>query len=226
MKVQTVPTDIQAGLSGTLQYGKTSKQLLIICHGYQSSSEHPALVAIADGMVAAGKAVFTFNFSGSDSLDVAKQVLDIEAIISHFANDYAEIILIGGSFGALSSAIAAHSSKVAGLVTLNGFFGTGQLGKEFRSSFRLFKILALVSPRHRKIWHYLKRLLQPETITVPVLVIHSPSDEMVSIRQSRDFYNKLRSSKKFVELDDPDHNLSSPSAIDTIVRSVVSWLAR
>lgn len=87
---------LKNGLTGELRYeGPPEKYLLVICHGYKSSPNHPGIVATAHGLNRKGHATFTFRFSGKNPLDLERQVGDIQNIAEHFAN-YDSIVLIGG----------------------------------------------------------------------------------------------------------------------------------
>ncbi len=154
----TILNNKNEALHGTLRQNNTTKPLLIICHGYGTSRKHPALAAISESLYHRGHNTFTFDFSESaQKTSLAQQVADIESVIAHFTN-YQEITLIGGSFGALSTAIATiRVKRVTRLITVNGFFGTPHLGKEGLKIYILFILAALVVPRHKKSWHFLKQ---------------------------------------------------------------------
>lgn len=213
------------GLEGELRYKQPTGTLVVLCHGYQSSSNHPAVAGIAHGLSAKGYATFTFNFSGKNPLDLAQQTADIDDIVTHFTDGYPEITLLAGSFGALSAAIAARREKqLAGLVTINGFFGSAQLGRRYKPTFLAFKALTLASAHHRKIWDFYRHEYQPEQITVPTLVMHSTADTVVSAAQSRDFYERLGGPKQFVDLSPADHHLSSDIYTTRVVNEIDDWL--
>ena len=211
-------------LHGELRYQQRAQALIITCHGYQSSGEHPAVVAITNGLAQKGYAVFTFTFSrGSGPFDIEQQTKDILTIVDHFHQTYQQIILVGGSFGALSTTIAARqSAKVSGLITINGFFGSSKLRGRHRLNFVFFRLL--LATRHRRIWRFFQQEFQPAGVSVPVLVIHSKADELVSIAQSRDFFAQLRGPKQFKELEKSGHNLSSTTEITIIVATIDRWL--
>ena len=217
-----------AGLSlhGELRQTQPTRQLLVICHGLNSSKDHPALKTIATSLYQKGHAVFTFNFTRDTlGLNVPQQVQDIQAVIAQF-KEFDEIILLAGSFGALSAcAVAASSPKIAGLVTLNGFFGSPHLGPDQRRRFRAFKMLALGPNRYRTIWRYVKTHVQPHAITVPVLVIHSAKDQVVYIEQSRRFFAALPGTKKFLELTKSDHDLSIGNETATVTDTIDRWVS-
>lgn len=219
-------TATKAEIAGELKQKKATRQLLIICNGLRSSVDHPATKAITQKLYEHGHAVFTFNFSDTHGMDLERQVEDIADIIDHFV-DYEEFILIGGSFGALSIAIAAkRSPKVKGLITMNGFFGSGRVGGHLLAKYLAFRALTATSAKHRKFWQFYKQQFRPHELALPVLVIHSIADKHVSIKQSRDFFARLPGPKEFRTLKTSDHNLKPLIEVDTIVQMIDKWLSR
>jgi alpha-beta hydrolase superfamily lysophospholipase len=93
-----------------------------------------------------------------------------------------------------------------------------------RKNFIGFKLMAAVNPRYKKIDQYYKQELQPEKITVPVLVIHSKADEVVPIKQSKQFFDKLAGPKKFVQLQTADHALVLSRELEDVIREIDGWL--
>lgn len=224
MKI-AIPTATKAEITGELKRKKATKQLLIICNGLRSSADHPATKAITQRLYEHGHAVFTFKFSDTHGMDLECQVENILHIIDYFAADYEEYVLIGGSFGALSIAIAANRTpRIKGLITVNGFFGSGRVGGQLLPKYLVFRALATTSAKHRKFWHFYKRQFQPHALTRPVLVIHSAADKHVSIKQSRDFFAQLAGPKEFRTLRTSDHNLMPLTEVGAIVQTINEWL--
>jgi alpha-beta hydrolase superfamily lysophospholipase len=216
----------QGTITGKLRYRQPTDQLIIVCHGYRSSSDHPAIVTITEGLNKRGYATFIFNFSDESGLNLEHQVKDIAHVASYF-KDYPKIILMAASFGALSSAIAAAElQRVSGLVTINGFFGSGKLGRKIRSTYLTFRLLTMISPGHKRTWIFYKRGFQPYKIAVPALVLHAEGDRVVSMAQSKDFYDKLTSSKQFTILKEADHHLSSDEAKNEVLTLIDQWLRK
>lgn len=212
-------------LTAEWHHGKPRERLIVVCHGYQGSSGDPTIVAITAGLNAASHDTVTFNFSkNTGSFDIEHQVQDVAHIVEFF-RDYKEIILFAGSLGALTAAIATvQIAKVKGLITLNGFFGEGQLGQTHRKNYLKFRAAALVVPEYRRILKFYRRRLQPVLIEVPVLVIHSKADKYVYIAQSRNFYDQLTSPKQFVELKMANHGVTSPKDREKVITVINSWL--
>jgi uncharacterized protein len=214
-------------LVGEWRYDQPRKQLVVICHGFNDSRENPTIVALTRGLNKHGYSTFTFNFSeNAGGFDVEHQVKDIAQIADYF-QEYRQIILLAGSFAALPAAIATIKlPAIRGLITLNGFFGEDQLGKDHHRNYLKFRIAALVLPKYRRILRYFKRGLRPELITAPVLVVHSKVDAYVLIEQSRNFYAQLTSPRQFVELQTANHGLTSPTDRRTVVAEIAKWLAK
>lgn len=219
------PHNIRDGLRGELCRARPTKQLIVVCNGYKTSTAHPATVTITRALNLKGYATFTFNFSGKNPADLIQQVADINDIVAYFKPNYPDIVLLAGSLGALSAVIVAGHEKIKRLITVNGFFGSEQLGRKPKTIFLVFKVLRFVSLRYKKIWDFYQREFRPERITAPTLVIHSPADEMVSIIQSRNFFAMVVGSKRFVELGPADHHLTSAESTSQVVEEVDAWLS-
>jgi pimeloyl-ACP methyl ester carboxylesterase len=214
-------------LVGELYHNGSKDRLIVICHGFNSSSSNPTLVDVREGLNKKGHNTFTFNFSENiGGFDIEHQVQDVDKVIQYFA-DFKDIIVLASSFAALTASITAIDFPgVKGLITINGFFGYFKLGKKYRKNYLKFRIAALAIPKYRRIFKYYKRKLQPSHITVPVLVIHSLADEDVHIIQSRRFYNKLTVARQFIALKTADHGLRSSVDRNTVINNINDWLLR
>jgi alpha-beta hydrolase superfamily lysophospholipase len=212
-------------LIGDWHHSDSAKQLVVICHGYKSSSANSTLVAITKDLNKYDYDTFTFNFSENLSgFDVEHQVKDITLIAEHFKN-YDEIILLAYSFGALTAAIATiHIPIVKGLITLNGFFGQNSLGQKHYRNYVKFRAAALMFPKYTKIRKYYKKELRPDLIEVPVLVIHSKGDKTVFVEQSQSFYKKLTHAKQYLELPTADHDLALLEDRKKVISEINDWL--
>ncbi len=223
----TPQTDILVGnetLKGVLRTPVGAQILVVACHGYMSSSDHPTITAISSELNARGMATFSFNFTSSNPVDIPRQAADLKAIIERFRPEFADIVLLGNSFGAISAAIAARAPGVGGLITVNGFFGSGELGPRFISNYRKFRIMTQLHPAYRAIDRFHQCEFLPASINCPTFVIHSRSDEVVFQVQSTNFYDQLTCSSQFFELQDADHNISDPTDSQDIVRRIAEWI--
>jgi alpha-beta hydrolase superfamily lysophospholipase len=215
---------------GELHKGIKDK-LIIICHGYKSSKDHPANRGIAEGLNKRGWPVFRFDFSGAGDSEgkstvmVNKQVEDLETVINYFRNKYKAIILMGGSLGAIPATIAtARSKDTAGLVTINGFFGSHKLGPMFKKNYYGYRLLTVLVPKFRSDYVFFKEHMKPENISVPTLVIYTERDEIVDFDQSIDFYSRLTTRKELARLPLYNHDITGKGDATLVVEKIDKWL--
>jgi pimeloyl-ACP methyl ester carboxylesterase len=225
MKPRVIRLD-NGKLTGELREVDPSPRLVIVCHGYKGSRQHPTTQAISSGLARTGHNVFTLDFSPNlGGIDVSHQVDDLRLVVSNFPQ-YPEVYLLAASFGAMSAVIATTQlPEIKGLVTVNGFFGTGQLGKTHRRSFWLFRIMAWLDPRYRKIRAYYRHELRPSRLNVPVLVIYSQVDQIVYPVQSETFFQEIQSPKKSLVLKTARHGLTDDADIKRVIDAVNKWMS-
>ncbi len=227
IKTITFPNSRNEKIIGELKEKKTSDTLLLVGHGYKSSKNHPATATITDMLCDMGHPTFSFNFSKSASgFSLAQQVADITDMTVYFKN-YKRFVILAPSLGALSGTLAAiNSSKISGLVTINGFFGSGQIGLKVLKAYLLFKLIAFFPSKYRDAWQFFKKNYQPEKITCDVLVIHAKHDNQVFISQSKDFFKKVSGRKTFHVLEKGDHHLTKESYRQEVAETIDSWLKK
>jgi pimeloyl-ACP methyl ester carboxylesterase len=219
---------VQIGeIRGTLKRGGTGDYLVVVCHGYKSSGRHPAIQSITDGLYKRGHTLFVFDFSpNSEPSDIEQQVADTKRVAAHFSC-YKGIVLLAGSFGALSAAIATSQlPQVHGLITVNGFFGSARLGRQLWPQFVGLRLLSLVRDPYRRIWRYYRQNFRAERIAAPVLVVHSRADRDVHMSQSRRFAASLTGPKELRILEEADHHLTTESSVAAVIELVDAWLLK
>jgi len=60
----------------------------------------------------------------------------------------------------------------------------------------------------------------------PILIFHSPQDEIVEIDNATEIYKNARHPKSFVSLDGADHMLNSEVDSNYVARVTSAWAAR
>lgn len=214
-------------IKGVLQTTSNNPQapLLIVCHGYKSSHNHPAIESITEKLYLMGNSTFSFTFSQSaQGIHLMQQIADINDILTYF-KDHKHKILLAGSFGALSSVIAATKSpQVNGLITVNGFFGSWQLGMPLVTKYFLIKCISLFRKTYRDNWQYLKHAYKPENISASTLVIYGKHDKDISSSQSKDFFKKLGGRKELCILENADHHLTRESDRKEVATIIDKWV--
>lgn len=128
-----------------LLHRTSSKNLVILCHGFQATKDDSILVDLADAITKEGISAFRFDFSGNGESDgefqygsYRKEAADLRSVVLHFSEQKYDIIaLIGHSKG--GNAVLLYASKyhdVPAIVNISGRFALergmeGRLGKNF-----------------------------------------------------------------------------------------------
>lgn len=131
-------------LSGIL-HETGSKQLVIVCHGFQSSKERIPMVNLAAALEKEGVSAFRFDFAGNGESEGSfqygnyrREAEDLRAVVQHFRRENRVIsAVIGHSKG--GNVVLLYASKyndVHAVVNISGRFNLekgmeGRLGKDF-----------------------------------------------------------------------------------------------
>lgn len=131
-------------LSGIL-HETGSKQLVIVCHGFQSSKERIPMVNLAAALEKEGISAFRFDFAGNGESEGSfqygnyrREAEDLRAVVQHFHGENRVIsAVIGHSKG--GNVVLLYASKyndVHTVVNISGRFNLekgmeGRLGKDF-----------------------------------------------------------------------------------------------
>ena len=200
----------------------------LFAHCFTCSKDSRAARWIAESLAARGVAVVRFDFTGLGSsegdfanTDFSSNVDDLVAAADHLrATHRAPTLLVGHSLG--GAAVLAAASRIAearAVATIAApsdpghvanFFGDridairrdgeGEVelgGRTFRISRDFLDDIAE------------QRLLdRVETLRTPLLILHAPTDDVVSIDNAARIFAAARHPKSFVSLDDADHLLS------------------
>jgi len=202
-------------------------------------------VNISKTLVARGIAVFRFDFTGlgESEGDFAEttfscNVEDVIAAAEHMNSEYAgPKILIGHSFGGVAVIRAAERidsctavatiavpydpSHVADLLNLDEKFEDGdvigvtiagrsfQLGRSFLEDIRDEKLKGAIG-----------------RLRMPLLIFHSPVDNIVGIENAENIFQAAKHPKSFVSLDDAGHILSDPRDSEYVGSIIAEWAKR
>lgn len=205
--------------------------LVMLLHGFGADHSHSTISGIASYLSSRNISVLTFDLvghgerRGGNPFDILSHVRDIGIIVRHFTA-YKNIILVGGSFGALTAAIAAAAvSGIHALVTINGFFTYGlPLGK-YRKIYLKFRVSALFPTVYRKIWSFVKRGIRVSQIQIPTLVLYADSDTDVSSSESIRFHESLRCRKKILCIPKANHDLTRTGNTEYAGKAIADWMS-
>ena len=232
--------EISNGSGDNLDYSfhagvEGSRQIVVLGHGVTGNKDRPFVVALAEGLAAAGIHVLRFSFAGNgesgglfvDST-VSKEVGDLGAVLD--ALDGYTVCYVGHSMGGAVGVLRASSDeRIRLLVSLAGMVHTQTfVEREFGN----------VVPGVGCMWDepdcplsqtYVDDMAQIGTVVgngaeirVPWLLVHGSEDDVVPIEESRDIITKASDNAEFFAIDGADHVFSEH--VQVMVEKVIGWV--
>ncbi|MBI1840081.1 MAG: alpha/beta fold hydrolase [Verrucomicrobia bacterium] len=213
------------------------RNLVVLGHGVTGNKDRPFLVALAEGLSAAGHPVLRFSYSGNggsggrfvDS-NISKEVQDLGGVLD--AVDGWKVCYAGHSMGGAVGVLrASQDPRIRWLISLAGMVHTADFARrEFGS----------VIPDQGNMWDdpacplssaYMKDLGsigsladRGGAIRVPWLLVHGTEDDVVPIQDSRDILAKAsKATTQFVEMPGSNHVFANEHTAK-LVEIVKTWL--
>jgi pimeloyl-ACP methyl ester carboxylesterase len=224
-------------LDYTFHPGAAGAQTLVVLgHGVTGNKDRPFLVALAEGLAAAGVPALRLSFSGNGASGgrfvdstISKEVEDLGSVLDALKGwrlGYAGHSM-GGAVGVLR---AARDPRLQFLVSLAGMVHTRAFAqREF----------GMVKPGAGCMWDdpncplsqaYMDDLTRIDTVVneapkikVPWLLVHGTEDDVVPVQDSRDIFAKANQPKQLVELPGANHVFAGDHTAP-MVRVVVEWV--
>ena len=215
---------------------KGSKNIVVLGHGVTGNKDRPFVVALGEGLAAAGIPALRFSFSGNGTSEgnftdstISKEVDDLGAVLDHL-NEYT-VCYVGHSMGGAVGVLRASEDKrIQLLVSLAGMVHTKAFAqREFGD----------VTPDEGFMWDepdcplsqaYMDDLTQINTvvdlspqITTPWLLVHGDEDDIVPIKDSHDILAKANSQAQLVTLEGANH-VFSDEYTPVMVEKVIAWI--
>ena len=212
-----------------------TRQIVVLGHGVTGNKDRPFVMALAEGLAAAGRHVLRFSFAGNGTSGgrfvdstISKEVEDLAAVLDALT-DY-EICYVGHSMGGAVGVLAAkRDERVKLLVSLAGMVHTEAFAvREFGE----------VTPDQGCMWDepdcplsqaYMDDMAQIGTVVewgaeigVPWLLVHGTEDDVVPIEDSRDILVKASDKAELFVIEGADHVFSEHA--DALVEKVTSWV--
>lgn len=212
------------------------KRIVVIGHGVTGNKDRPTLIALAEGLAAAGISALRFSFSGNgesagaftDST-ITKEVADLGSIIDALSGY--NVCYVGHSMGGAVGVLrAADDERIQLLVSLAGMVHTKAFAeREFGE----------VPPDAGFMWDepdcplsqaYMDDMAtidsvakQASQFAVPWLLVHGTADDIVPIQDSHDILQHANEPTELLELPCVDHVFSGDSTA-VMVEKVVAWI--
>ncbi len=218
----------------------------VFSHCFTCSKDHAASYRLCKSLARHRIQVLRFDFTGLgksegdfSKSDFSNNIDDIKAAVAHYKSHFSTPqLLIGHSLGGISAVAAAcelndiqavatiaspsrpahvldHFEQHIPKILKNGFDDV----TIFNHSFRFTKeyILDLKEYDNRL---FIKKLNKP------ILIFHSPFDEIVSIDEAAKIFTDAKHPKSFISLDQTDHLISKKLDAEYIAENISCWAKR
>jgi len=219
--------------------GRPGAPVVVIGHGVTANKDRPFLVALADGLAAAGLAALRVSFSGNggsegrfEDATVTKEVADLGAVLDALERAEAGPLAyvghsMGGAVGVLRASVdprVAALVSLAGMVALRAFaarkFGDLLPGRDTMWN----KPECPLSQAFQDDMARIDTVVgQAADVRVPWLLVHGTGDEVVPCEDSRTALERAPAAE-LLELEGTGH-LFEGAATDAMVAAVAPWLA-
>lgn len=191
-----VDTDDGVRVHGWYFPKENAEFVIVLSHGNAGNISYR--IDIARSLLNTGAAVLMYDYRGYGKSEGSPSeegfYSDIDAVIQGLMNQkgYAEnrIVMYGRSLGGAVAAYAATEYSLGGLVLDSAF-------RNLRAMVR--DVYPFVPARLAKYEFPTERYVQTER-NYPVMIMHSPNDEIVGFHHGEHLYRILEEPKKFVEL--------------------------
>ena len=215
---------------------KGSRNIVVLGHGVTGNKDRPFVVALGEGLAAAGIHALRFSFSGNGASEgkftdstISKEVEDLGAVLE--ALEHHMVCYVGHSMGGAVGVLrASRDKRIQLLVSLAGMVHTKAFAeREFGD----------VTPDEGFMWDeqdcplsqaYMDDLTQIDTvvdlapqINVPWLLVHGDEDDVVPIGDSYDILAKANSQAQLVTLEGANHVFSDEHT-PVMVERVIVWV--
>ena len=213
-----------------------TKRVVLLGHGVTGNKDRPFVVALANGLAAAGVNALRFSFSGNGASQgrftdstITKEIADLGSVLDACAGWRTAYVghSMGGAVGVLR---ASQDARIELLVSLAGMVRTAAFAqREFGT----------VQPGSGCMWDdsdcplsqaYMDDLAQIGTvldaapkIKAPWLLVHGTEDDVVPIQDSKDILIRAGRDVKFVPLPGANHVFAGDHTAPMIA-AVVNWV--
>ena len=216
-----------------------SDVVVAIGHGVTGNKDRPLVVALAEGLAAAGVSALRFSFAGNGDSEgdfrastISKEVGDLGAVLDALEAAGKTIYYAGHSMGgAVGVTQTSSDPRIKALISLAGMVDTKKFAEtEFGE----------VTPDQGDMWEdedcplsqaFMDDLCGIGTlvekgseITVPWLLVHGTEDDVVLIQDTHDIFEKANEPKQKLVIDGCDHVFSEPEHMSQMVKGTVSWV--
>jgi len=210
--------------------------VVVIGHGVTGNKDRPLIVALAEGLEAAGYSVLRFSFSGNGASEgdfreatISKEVKDLGSVLDALEGRtvYYAGHSMGGAVGVLR---ASRDPRIRALVSLAGMvytaaFADTEFGDEIPDEGCMWEDenCPLSSAFMEDMAAIGSVLGYAPKVSVPWLLVHGTEDDVVPDEESDDIFAKANEPKKLLKIRGGGH-VFADDATEPMVTGVVEWV--
>ncbi|MFB0613168.1 bifunctional alpha/beta hydrolase/OsmC family protein [Aurantiacibacter poecillastricola] len=232
-------------LDGRLEMPLYSKPraAALFAHCFTCTKNSHAATRVASALAAKGLAVLRFDFTGLGGSDgdfanagFATNVEDLIAAAKALEErGLPPVLLVGHSLGGAAVLAAAEQvPQVRAVATLNAPYDAAHVFEHFGDAVDDIEEdgegeVTLAGRKFRIARSFLEQGRdQPQgeriaNLGLPLMVMHTPQDEVVGIENARLIFEKAVHPKSFVALDGADHLLTKPGCAEYAANMIAAW---
>ena len=233
-------------LSGILDQAEKPIAQAIFLHCFTCSKDHPASYRICKALVNQNIQVLRFDFSGLGKSegdfgesDFSNNIDDVRAAVNFLTeNELTPRLLIGHSLGGIAAVAAAcEIREVEAVVTIAAPSCPAHVLDHFEDHIPKilkhgFDDVVIFDRTLRLTKKYIEDLKSYDgdhftrKLNKPILIFHSPYDDIVSIDEAAKIFMEARHPKSFISLDRVDHLISKKRDAEYIAEHIACWSKR
>lgn len=238
--------EILAGLLETPGNNDLTVSFAIFAHCFTCSKDVAAASRISRSLSKKGIAVLRFDFTGLGNSDgdfantnFSSNVDDLLAAAKMLEDNYkAPSLLIGHSLGGAAVLSAAHHlPKVKAVSTIGSPASADHVQHLFLSAVPELEEKGEARVRiglrefniKKQLLDDLNQNTSPKhigSLNRPLLIFHSPIDNIVSVNEAAKIYKNAKHPKSFISLDDADHLLTNRNDSEYVGATLAAWAER
>ena len=243
---QNASNETLVGLLETPDSNEKINQCAIFAHCFTCGKDIAAASHIARELAANNIAVLRFDFTGLGNSDgdfantnFSSNIQDLLAAAEALEKDYiAPTLLIGHSLGGAAVLRAAKQIPSIKAVATIGSPATAQHVKHLFCSVGSTvqtqgTAKVTIGPREFTIKRQLLEDLDQysseshlASLGIPLIIFHSPLDNIVSIDEAAKIYRAAKHPKSFISLDNADHLLTKKQDSQYVATTLTAWATR
>jgi len=233
-------------LSGILDEVENPIAQAIYLHCFTCSKNHPASYKLCKALAEQGIQILRFDFTGLGESEgefsqagFTNNINDIKAAVEYLEqNHQAPSLLIGHSLGGIAAVAAAGElDNINAVTTIGSPSRPAHVLDHFEQHIpkilkQGFDDVVIFERSLRLTKQYIEDLKKYDDrdfireLNKPILIFHSPHDDIVSIDEAAKIFMQARHPKSFISLDETDHLISKKQDAAYIAEHIACWSKR